>query len=277
MIALLALGKEYGKFAFNLAVSLKHHSDVKIQLIHDESALSHFTALMREYFDLMTTIDKSDYEFNGVFSPGWAKLNLDKYIKEDSIYLDVDGVATKDIMPLYEKLKGHKFTSQIFSLASKDDGDSEGLVWMYTQDIWGHFGLKDTDKLPCINSSFMWITKDSGDFFKLAREEYKNIPKEKLRTKWGTGFPDELAFCVAMAKMGLTDIVANPVCFAQKRMEFKDIMSYEILSVYGMKGLVHDSVLSIYDKLMFKYCSEKGFNHIFKINNLMKHKYAGKK
>jgi len=210
-VALIAIGgNDYLKWAVNQAASLKYHSpDIKIQLIVS-SALSGEAKHYPQLFDVFTTLQDSQWQDeHGRIFP--AKLKTSFYhllYFDETIYFDVDGVTFKDITPLFEQQSD--FVSDVQGVYDLTQGEVfNHLKWAKPADIWFHFGLKATSKLPAINSSFMFIRRGETcrKIFDLAHELLMTnpLPYEKHWYIWGrkrdhkVSQPDELYINVAMA------------------------------------------------------------------------------
>lgn len=214
-IVLIAIGGEgYLRWAVNMACSIKYHSpDIAIQLICSTDLYLKAVSLTK-FFDLLTPIeDEKWHDDNGRIFPAKLKTSFYDLIHfDEAIYLDVDGCIVKDITPLFEQKDD--LVTDVQGVYEPSQGEVfNNLKWAKPKDIWEHFGLKETDKLPAINSSFLFIRKGqkAEKVFNLAHELLMNnqLPYEKHWYSWGrkrdtkVSQPDELYFNVAMAKLGI--------------------------------------------------------------------------
>jgi hypothetical protein len=290
-IALMAFGDAtYGKYAFNLALSLKRFSPaLKIQLIHDDIALSQLDQFHLNFFDHFTPLKKEDMYVNDKLYPAQVKTRIYDYLVfNESIYLDVDAVALKDITPLMNlcSLKEGYYFTQVHRLHRLEDGRGEirDMAWATADTIWNHYRLKEDAILPATQSSFAYIKKcnESESLFKKLQENLSNpIPLEKLRYKWGGSQPDELYLNVTLAQLGLNPSLGiDPIYFSNYQIKNQSIVEqdYYLLGVFGGTGVTHSSVHHLYDRIMQNYCREH-FNlpHQFKNINLVKYKFSGKR
>lgn len=292
-IVLLAIGNPaYGNFAFNLAVTLKEYSpNIPIQLIYEEHAISHLDEWKRSFFDWKTVIEKEDCRYtDGKLFPAKAKLKLYEYSAfENSIYLDVDGLAIKDFTPLFEQCEaaGGFYYSQMSGLHEIKDADNDfnDLQWARVKDIISHYGLKTGDIIPAINSSFQYfrMCRETKDLFNLALSLIENpIPLHLHPQKWGKANmqPDELYMDVALAKIklipelpGLPQIIYFNTKRGKELTALKE--SFYMIGLYGGLGFSHQSILSMYDKILQEIFRLKGYGtHTFKIYNLMRQKIS---
>lgn len=292
-IVLLAIGSPaYGKFAFNMAVSLREYSpNIPIQLVCEEHTISHFNDWHKEFFDWVTVMEPEDCRYkDGKLFPALAKLKLYEYAAFDhNIYLDVDGLVIRDITPLFDLCQngGGYYYSQMSGLHEiKDDkNDFTDLQWARVKDIISHYGLKTGDIIPAINSSFQYFKHcdESESLFNEALGLLHNpIPLHLHPQKWGKANfqPDELYMDVALAKIKLIPELAGLpqiIYFNTKRgKELTELKkSFYLIGLYGGAGFSHMSIKSMYDKELQRIFREKNLGtHWFKIDNLMRQKIS---
>ena len=304
-IVLMAFNKPaYGKMAFNMALTIKHYNPaIQIQLIHDQSALSHLNERHKAFFDIFTSVYESDIwdevpaatpvrklNYRTGFNPGKAKASLYKYLAFDhNIYLDVDGVAIKDLQPLFDLCieKGQHYYCQTVGHHTIDQGrDFKAMQWAWADDIWAHYQLTPGTVLPATNSSFSYIRKckESEELYAQVLENFTTgaMPLQKLRLKWGGTYPDELALNVALAQKGINpDLGMHPVYFNIRTIgkDFSHLNeNYYVLGVFGGKGFTHSSVTAHYDRIVHSASiKELGVNIQFKSHTLVGDKHANKK
>jgi len=213
-IVLIAVGGEgYLRWAVNMAASIKYHSPLlPIQLLASKG--NYIGALSNSrFFDLVTLVEEEDYrDEKGRLFPAKLKTSFIHYVDfAEFIYLDVDGCILKDLSPLFEK--GYTLATDLQGVYDRSMPEPfNHLKWAKPKEIWEHFGLEETAKLPAINSSFLYIKKsDCVELFDLAHDLLMNnpLPYEKHWYVWGrqrdtkVSQPDELYLNVAMAKLGL--------------------------------------------------------------------------
>ncbi|HWB62796.1 MAG TPA: hypothetical protein VG603_04735, partial [Chitinophagales bacterium] len=150
-IALLCTGHEtYMHWAVNMACSLKAVSpNIPIQLVGSGANLEHVRhSGFEKVFDLITPMRWEDYsDAKGSFFPAKAKLMLPGYFDFDTtLYLDVDGVAIKDINPLFEKpdalvmqLNGYYQPGLVEKPAN--------MLWCSSSVIMEHYGIAPGAKI----------------------------------------------------------------------------------------------------------------------------------
>lgn len=292
-ITLLALAKPtYGKFAYNLAVSIKYHSpDIPIQLIHDDVALDHLQPGHlfpdgQPIFDKRTVIDRADMYDDGVLSIGKAKMSLYKYLWfDETIYLDVDALVIKPLEPLFDEFTDDYHTTVVGKKdLTNDIEDFDSMQWAEVKDMIDHFGLTKEMVIPATNSSFQFIRKGKvcEKLFTQINANFSNkIPRDKLKTTWGKkskvdGQPDELYLNVSLAQLGMwPKMKQDPMCFNMARtLDVKrDYANHYILCLFGGVNFTHRSMLKQYDRELLRMTRERyKRNQDFKVHPLMRDK-----
>lgn len=289
-IVLLGIGDPaYGKFAANMAISIKQHDpEMSIQLIYEPKTIAHLTDWHKGFIDVFTEINKNDCYEGQKLIPALAKLSIYKYAQfEENIYLDVDGLCLKSLDSLFERCKDGYYFSQVVGkyLVEKEPKDFPEMQWCRPSVFIKHFGLKVGDVMPALNTSFQYFKKcvESEKLFNTAMDCLKNgIPNKDRWYKWGKDNlqPDELYMNVALAKVGLYPILtpADKVIYFDDK-KIKNIAEVEanffVLGLYGGIRFTHTSLQEYYDRLMEKICrSVYKKDHIYKCHNLMRRKIS---
>ena len=300
-IVLMAFGKRgYFFAAYNMAFSVKHFEPTTSVTLVVDSLDNCRKNLLKNTFDIFDNIievKEKDLYTNGKLDPGKAKVNLYKYMPYDyNLYLDVDGICLKSINPLFDDLinEGNDMVCHIVGTHTIDQGRHiPSMQWAWADDLWDHFGLKETTVLPAINSSLLFVKKGdvSANIYEVASSLYQNnpLPLAKLKMRWGGGQPDELYMNVAMAKLsylpdtkipkGKVDnneegfIHFSPSGFAK----YSDIIDqYYFQSYYGNKNFLPAHYKTWIDNLMQKYHNQRGLDSPYKLVNILKDKHANK-
>ena len=269
-VTLIAIGRYgYLQWAINIACSLKFHSPgVPVQLIVGKPLWPDAQVAHSKYglFDFITCIEESEYTEAGKLFP--AKLKTDFYkhlIFDETIYLDVDGVIIKDITPLFS-IKSN-FASDVQGIYDLSHGeDFNCMKWAKPANVWFHFGLKATDKLPALNSSFVFIRKGAlcESIFAKAKEllHTNPLPQELQWHPWGKARktkinqPDELYFNVALAQLGITPEHAQAIHFRMANesgpyVSLTDLQAnYYGIGLFGELRVNHQSLREHYNKHM---------------------------
>lgn len=290
-IIIIALKKQsYYCGAFNLALSIKHFNpNINITLVSDGGHQSNYWIEHYSVFDTIKQMDESDYIDNGIFQPGLAKLNINKYTPYDNtLYIDADSLCLQDLAPLFDKLKNNPqnnfFLSHVLGSGLKHQ-DIHYNPWATNEKIWDYFNLEDQDKLITFNTSWIFFVKESATVFETARDYYnKGFGLLNLKTKWGASYPDELFFTGTCAYLGINPKIDLNVMFFGNEIDSRTLTElqeqYYTFTLYGGgkgKTTVRLQYITWYDKLMFKFCQAKGIEHRFKAPLLMKNKHVNNK
>jgi len=277
-ILLIAFGKKsYGFLAYNLAVSIRHHNKtIPIQLVHDDSSIAQLGANQLDIFDV-----KVKAQIN-ISNPGQTKIELLKYSQfENTLFIDVDSIALKDIEPLIDELisKNMEIGTMVYDNYKLTDGDDvQKLNWAYGTDIFEFYKLHKRDILPCINTSIIFYKKSAIAFFDEVLARF-NFPFQQLKLSWGGTMPDELPFSVSLIGRKNYCIPESAMLFGNKPLtdsdtELKD--NYYMLSIYGGKNYTKLRFTEMYDRTMFKYYKAIGDEYQYKYNATIHEKHANK-
>ena len=277
-ILLIAFGKRaYGFLAYNLAVSIRHHNKtIPIQLVHDESAISQLTKQQLEIFDIKSLV-KADLK-----NPGQTKIELLKYSQfGNTLFIDVDSIAFKDIEPLIDDLiaQGMQIGTMVYDNYKLTDGDDvQKLNWAYGIDIYEFYKLGKKDILPCINTSIIFYKSSAIGFFDEVLAKF-NYPANQLKLNWGGTMPDELPFSVALVGKKDYCIPECAMLFGNKSLPEADLElkeKYYLMSIYGGRNFTKLRFTDIYDKTMAKYYREIGQEYLFKYHLTIGEKHANR-
>ena len=277
-IMLMAWGKRgYGFMAYNLAVSIKHHSPgIPIHLIATERVLKEVTD--RVVFDSIEFLsdDPSD--------PGRYKAGIYDLMPFDAtLFLDVDGICLQPVEPLFDRLIDSgayyaTFINEVYDINSPNILPQ--MWWAYRQDIWEHCGFDHTTRFPATQSSIQFIMRSdkTAELYRHFQEAFDNpIPLERLRNKWGGGQPDELYLNIALARMGEWHHIGESSMYfgntAAKR-PHEIAQFYNFLSLFGNRSNIKPMFWDYYDRALMKMMAERGQRHNFKGHLLRSDKIA---
>jgi hypothetical protein len=276
-ILLMCFGsKSYGKFAFNMAHSIRHYSGIDIHLICDKVSI--------EGIDISIFNSLSVYEFEkdsaGRIDVGLSKIKLfDRSPFDKTLYLDVDGVMLKSPDDLFDIFEGTPIYTQLMDFGRREDNISYSL-WASNETVWDHFKLSEHDVLPTVQTSLIYFEKTAGHFFEKLNENYENrLRPEQYLEMWGRSkhHPDELYYGVTMAQLGILPEAFDPVFFPNKMETVSNILNgYWVLSMFGGNN-VKPYGLNLYDKLMKAIMDKKGKNHYYKAHKLYHNKFINQK
>lgn len=266
-IVLIAVGSDgYAKWAINMAASIKYYSpDLPIQVITSKDLFVELHA--SKLFDIVTVVEEQTYRSEtGALFPAKLKIKLYDYIEfDEAIYLDVDGLLIKDITPVFETKSD--FACDVQGVYDLSKGKMfHHMKWCKPDIIWEHYGLTEENKLPAINSSFLFIRKSelTKAIFEKAHSNLINnpIPTEKHWYVWGKQKstkvcqPDELYINVALAQL---DIIPEHLIAVYFRMitDYGNTLSidnvrenYYAIGLFGQHRTNHLSVREMYNKEM---------------------------
>lgn len=281
-IVLMCYGnKAYGKYAYNMAHSIRHYSDIPIHLLCDHESTSGIDMSVCTSIAFIEPSRRSDGQYDHALN----KINVFKHSPfERTIFLDVDGIVLKDILPLFDTLgQDHFIYAQTIGSGHRMDRIPY-TVWADNETTWNHFRLKDEDILPAVQTSILYFDKSekAKEFFDKLRENYKTPLSEKdYKNMWGKtkNHPDELYFSGTMAQMGILPFEKEqPIFFPHAKEKTSVIFdNYYVLSQYGAFGLVRPYAIDLYDRHMSAIMSSKKLNHHYKANNLYKNKFSAHK
>lgn len=218
-----------------MAKSIKRFTDVPISCITDCTD----ETLLTEY-DQIIEPNLADQLEGYAFNPFKLKTYMYDYTPYDhTIYLDVDGIALKDITPLFK----FKFKIQEVSKYTYDNAETCDMVWTNKagkslKDLFDAYKLPHDTEYPEHNSSIIIFNKSvkNKKYFARAKKNYLD-----RRLEWkpiGGLYPDELAWNLASAQLKHYSEAPSqkPVYFywENKTMTFTDAEeNYYILGLAG--------------------------------------------
>lgn len=266
-IVLIAVGSDgYAKWAINMAASIKFYSpDLYIQIITSKDLFAQLHAC--GLFDIITVIEESAYRSEtGALFPAKLKTKLYDYIEfEEAIYLDVDGILIKDITPVFETKSD--FACDVQGVYDLSQGELfYHMKWCKPDVVWFYYGLGAKDRMPAVNSSFLFIRKGelTKNIFEKAHENLMTnpIPTDKHWYVWGKQKsskvcqPDELYINVALAQLGIIPEHLVAVYFRMIT-DYGNTLSVEkvrenhyAIGLFGQHRTNHLSVREMYNKEM---------------------------
>ena len=252
-ILLIALGKHYSKLAFNMAKSIKQYNDISISCITDETE----SFLLTEYDNIIRP-QLSDYLEGYMKNPFYLKTKIyDLTPYEHTIYLDVDGIALKDLSPLF----AYKFKIQEVAKYNYSTSDDCQMVWVNKigkklTDLYDAYELPHERDYPEYNSSIIIFNKSikNEKYFTKARENYldRRLPFKPI----GGMYPDELAWNLTSAQLQQYSEAPHikPIHFdwENKGMPIGDISKkYYILGLAG--GFHYSKVVHLYEQTVKQF------------------------
>lgn len=238
----------YGKFAYNLAVSVKAIAPhIPVSIIADQVGLSHLTVQQIDIFDKIIEPEAKDYYHNDKVTPLTLKFCLYKYSPyEATIFVDADMLFSPMLNMdwLFGKLSGIPFT-----IANRGEQDpSKGVS------EWVEAGAVDTPYWYDLSSEFIYFEK--GDtamaVFESAMKHYR---EGRLRTKLFAGDkPDEPFFMLGMVENGIKPHVSpfKPSYWYASEKGFKNAM--DIKKQYALFSLGGKFIPPLQKKIYSEIC-----------------------
>jgi len=270
-IVILSLKKpSYSMGAYNLALSIKHYNpSINITLVTDNEHQKHYRPEHYLVFDSIKTISHHHYINDGMFQPALAKLNIYKYSSyKKTLYIDADSLVLQDIQPLFDKLLGNEFKSNVLD---------NYVQWTDAETFKEFFGVEQG---LMINSS--WFYFESPKVFQYANDFYiKGFDSAKIEPKWGLSLPDELFFNASLIKSEINPKVDfEPMFFgnlidARTNSELQN--DFFMFTLYGGKHTVRSIYVDFYDALCRNMNRERGFEHLFKARDILNGKHVNVK
>lgn len=245
MILLVAFGKRsYWQYAQNLAKSIKHYSNVPIQLVCDSYVSN---TIDRTLFDVVS-VRENDY----FMDPCKVKLSLyDLSVFDKTLYLDVDAICLQDITPLLEHLDGQSIYVQALS-RGKINQSVNYTPWADTNTWVEHYGIKDlSGTIHGFQSSIIYFEKSSKYYWESIKELYKyRLEPHQYSVMWGQSkqHPDELYHTINFFKLGLEAHSIQPIIYPDKYYTNEQIFSHYFMSQWGNVNVARYA-FDIYDAI----------------------------
>jgi len=193
-ILLIATGHaEYGKMAYNLALTIKSIEQVPVAVIYSGSSLSHLNQDQLKMFDFIIELPN---EFRTGFG---TKLHIDQLSPFDkTLFLDADMLwLGKKPSELFDELNGVQFTC--ITEGDSDNINQKYYFWADLQEIKDAYKV---DKVYQTRSEVIYFEKGT----KVFRKARELKPENKLKTirKFGDAIPDELYFNISLALLNVS-------------------------------------------------------------------------
>lgn len=190
---IFALGHpQYGRYAFNLAVTIKAVEDIPIAVVCDESAISHLDDSQKAVFDQIIP---------SALKPGCgAKLHAYELSPFDkTILLDADMLWLPVQKPsdLFNELSGTEFTA--ITEGSTEKPSSHYFFWANVDEIRDKYGVQGV--IHQWRTEVMYFERSDrvGEMFAGAIKINQNHGLDYVK-EFADGIPDELAINISAAK-----------------------------------------------------------------------------
>lgn len=188
-IIILATGHPYyGRYAYNLAITIKAVEDIPITLLWAGTGISHLSEHQLSIFDTVKEIDAPD-------SCG-CKLEAYKHSPyQKTLLLDADmlWLPKKKPSELFAQLDGSKFTAIVEG--STDHPNAKYFFWADVEEMRTKYKI---DKIYQWRTEVMYFEKckEVSDMFKDARKIFKNHGLKSAK-KFEDGVADEMCINIA--------------------------------------------------------------------------------
>lgn len=259
-IIILALGKHYGKWASNLASSIKWNSDLPISLLCNDEALQGYTDNSYKLFDKIIPVDKSLYGLNELK----AKLHLYELSPyEETVYIDAENIMLPKLS--VDDLFRKKFTIQSRGVINAKDAhkNPQFIHWGKVGDLADQYNLK-SGKLYNLFSEYIYFKKDKKT--KKIFEDAQKVWEELYGTSaisFNGAIPDEICFMVSLNQNKIEMEVFCPSyweIFEKKKLRMGATLYNHY--IYSMGGnLLSREMKEIYNgsnSLTQMYCKKQG-------------------
>lgn len=195
-ITIFSLGHPYfGRYAYNLALTIKAVQNIPIALVFDYSAVSHLTEEQLEIFDIRIPSN---------LKPGCgAKLHVyDLSPFDKTLLLDADMLWLPRRTPseLFDSLDGVEFTA--ISEGSTDNPSAHYFFWASIEEIKEKYNI--TGVIHQLRTEVMYFerTERVESMFAKAKEIYSDHGLTSVKA-FADGIPDELAMNIAAGIEGI--------------------------------------------------------------------------
>jgi hypothetical protein len=260
-IVLIATGHPYyGRWAYNMALSLKANEDFPIALLYTSRAISHLTTDQLRVFDNFVEVPTL-MESTGT----WTKLLAGELSPwQETIILDVDAVfLNRKPSDLFKEVSNVCFTA--ITEGCESDPSKNYNFWAEPKEIREKYKLKE--EVYQWRSEILYFNDDGRKVLKRALEIVKEH-KLTSATMHGERAPDELGLCISAAEYGLKPSIYkwSPSYWAALHNNIVPSLSdlhrkYFLLSCGN--NFVPSSVLATYNQLMIAYCYKMNVPFLF--------------
>lgn len=191
-VIIFALGHPYyGRYAYNLAITIKAVENIPIAIVHDDTSLGHLSEDQTGIFDHRILSD---------LKPGCAsKLHAYELSPfERTLLLDADMAWLPKRKPsdLFDQLNGIEFTG--ITEGSTTNPSGHYFFWAEVQDIRDTYNIDGVIHQWRTEVLYFERSEKCAAMFSGAIEIYKDHKLSKVKT-FAEGVPDELAINISAA------------------------------------------------------------------------------
>lgn len=260
-IIIVATGHPYyGRWAYNLALSIKAVEKFPIAVLYNGKALNHLSEEQLSFFDHIIELpddipaNQSSKLYTGQFSPFDNTLLLDA----DMLWL-----PNKKPSELFALLKGVDFTG--ITEGRDNDPARDYFFWADVGEIRDVYGI--TNDIYQWRTEVVYFSMEGRNIINDALEITKN-PRLKTVKQFAYAVPDELGVNVAAAKAGIAphqykwqpsywhlmhrNVIPEPSKLHEE---------YYLIS-FG-SNVASGTIKKVYDQYMRAYCMMVGMQHVF--------------
>lgn len=287
LIVTLAIGEPYfGELSLNLSASIKAQTpNQKILLIYNETAVNSIKPLMDKFFDYGLMIYDQKYS-NPAEMSFYLKTQLYGLVSQavpdadEILFLDADTIMVpgRTVDEWFDKHKGKPFAAycnDVFDYSTNKRRRKDYTFWADVQEIKKYHELADTDKLPQINSSFLYFNKslETEYLFRCASNVWND---EEMKFQGYKGVkPDELCFNIACAIGGIMPAekpTYRPIFFqfASETQSVPYMLHY--FKSFGFAGVAKPAnyIIDFYNEVANYYRSRFGLVNNFQMRTYTK-------
>lgn len=263
-VIVFALGHpQYGRLAFNLAVSIKAMEDIPIAVVHDSTGLAHLSEAQVKLFDMVIPCDLE--------AGCGAKLHAYEFSPFDhTLLLDADMVWLPRRMPseLFKELEGVEFTG--ITEGDTDNPSGQYFFWADVAEVKEKYGVQ---KMHQWRTEVLYFEKSDKveKMFKDAIDIHSNHGLSTVK-KFAEGVPDEMSINISA---GMNDIEPHlkrwqpsywPQMFANRIPEVGTLYrDYYLLSAGG--NHTTDNVKQLYNNIIKAQAPKLSLTHSFPLQS----------
>lgn len=263
-IIIFALGHPfYGRYAFNLAVTIKTVESIPIAVVYDKSGISHLDETQLSVFDY-----KIQTEVKAGCGSKLYAYDLSPF--EKTILLDADMIWLPRHTPteLFTELSGHKFSA--ISEGSTDKPSGHYFFWANIEEIRDKYKV---DKVHQFRTEVMYFEKceEIKKMFDDAKNIHDNSGLDSVK-EFAGGVPDEMAINIAAAVNKIEPHKENwqPSYWAQLfRNQVPEpgtlYRDYYLLSCGGNHST--ENVKKLYNNIVKAQAPKLGLSHCFPVQS----------
>lgn len=264
-VLIFALGHPYyGRYSFNLAITIKAVENIPIAVVHDSTSLSHLDEYQKVVFDHLIPCD---------LKPGCgAKLHAYELSPfEKTLLLDADMLWLPQHKPseLFDQLQGKEFTG--ITEGSTDNPSSHYFFWAEIEEIREKYQITGTVHQWRTEVMYFERSEKVEAMFTDAVKIHADHGLSKVK-EFASGIPDELSVNIAAGKHGINPHVPNwqpsywPQLFQNRLPEPGTLYrQYYLLSAGG--NVNTNNVMNLYNSIVKAQAPKVGLTHCFPLQS----------